>query len=93
LRLARLYRDRLGDPELAANWFRSARDTAIDPASELMALRELVDLFEKRLASPGRALPDLARYVELGTDATGAEWASRELARLRAAVREPGPDT
>jgi hypothetical protein len=87
-----LYRDRLDDPELAARWFRFAREAAVDPAFELMALRELVDLFEKRLASPGRALPDLARYLELRPDAAGADWAGRELARLRAAVREPGPD-
>jgi tetratricopeptide (TPR) repeat protein len=92
LRLARLYRDRLDDPELAVQWFRLARDAATDTALELLAVRELVDLFENRFASPGRALPELARYVELRSDAAGAEWAHREMARLRATIRQAGAD-
>jgi tetratricopeptide (TPR) repeat protein len=92
LRLARLYRDRLDEPEMAVRWFRLARDAASDPALELLAVRELIELFEKRMALPGRALPELARYVELRADAAGAAWARSELARLRATVREPDPD-
>lgn len=88
MRLARLYRDRLDDNGLAAQWFRLARDAATDPAIELMAIREIVELFEKKLGTPERALPDLARWLDVNAEAAGADWARRELTRLRASVRD-----
>jgi len=88
LRLARLYRDRLGRPEDALAWFRRARDVA-RPAQASSIVRELLDVARRHLADPGRALPDLARLAETEHGA-GADWARRQLKEIRRSVWDAG---
>ena len=89
LRLARLYRDRLNQPEQAAHWFKQALSLrTIDAGSEALAARELVELCNNKLKQPERAIPVLARITELQpTTATGT-WARAQLEELKRALRE-----
>jgi tetratricopeptide (TPR) repeat protein len=88
LRLARLSRDRQADYEQAAAYLSRARDVAVDSGIRLLAARELVELYVRRMGQSDRALPELARIAEEFRDDPAAQWASRELARLK---REIGP--
>lgn len=93
LHLARLLRDHLGEYEVAARWFREARQHAmLTEPQALMIAQELVALYLEKLEAPRRALPELADLARRfpGTP-TGAA-AARELEELRAmlAIEQAG---
>lgn len=89
LRVARIQRDDLGDLEAAARWFRRAlREPELTPGREALARRELVELYVHRMGEAARATPELARMAEELAGTEDGEWAARELARIKAAMRE-----
>ena len=84
VRVARLHRDGLRQPEAAARWFRRALTTnGITPPLEALTTRELVELYVLHLRQPRRAIPELARLAERHSDPSVAHWARQELASLR----------
>ncbi|MGH7467102.1 MAG: tetratricopeptide repeat protein [Longimicrobiales bacterium] len=84
LRLARLHRDRLQQPETAADWFKQVvRMPTIAAATEAMAARELIELYTHRLRDPTRALPELARLAQRQPQTAAGGWARTELAELK----------
>lgn len=88
LRLARIHRDHLDDQEAAAGWFKRAlRDARPGPGQELLARRELIELYLNRSGEPQRAAPDLARLAEERPDTPEGQWAARELADLKERIR------
>ena len=88
LRLARIHRDHLDDQEAAVGWFKRAlRDARAGPGQELLARRELIELYLNRSGEPQRAAPDLARLAEERPDTPEGQWAARELADLKERIR------
>jgi tetratricopeptide (TPR) repeat protein len=84
LRLARLHRDSLRQPQHAVTWFRHALAVkGIAPGVALLTRRELIELYIHHLHEPQRALPELARIAELHPNSPDALWAKRELAELK----------
>jgi tetratricopeptide (TPR) repeat protein len=92
LRLARLYRDDLGDREEALRWFRRAiEEASLSRGRELLTRREMAELLMHRLGEPRRAAPELARLAEAFPDTPEGEWARKELARIKKEMaREDG---
>lgn len=84
---ARVLRDHLGQPQEAAGWLRRARVIQnLSPQQDITVTRELVELYEGPLASPEKALPELARVAATYPNSRASEWAQNTLTRLRAAV-------
>lgn len=91
LRLARLLRDSLERPEDSVRWLRQAiTRRECDAAAQALAIREIVEVFSNRLQQPERALPDLARLADAQAGTPAGEWARREMADIRQAMRERG---
>jgi tetratricopeptide (TPR) repeat protein len=89
VRVARLQRDRMNEPEAAASWFRRAlRDAALSPSLHLLTLRELVELYDGRLGQPERAAPLLARLADEQAGTPDGAWAVEELARIKRRMAE-----
>jgi tetratricopeptide (TPR) repeat protein len=89
LRLGRLYRDELQRYEDAVRWFKHACAIRNLPAgTEIMATRELIEIYTHRMKQPAAAAPHLARLAERHPGTTAAEWAARELALLRAEMHQ-----
>jgi len=83
LRVARLYKNDLGELDDAAFWFRRVRrDAQVSAGQDLAASRELIELY---LASddPRRAIPELARVIERFADTPEREWAEGLLRNLK----------
>lgn len=93
IRIARVCRDQLRDYERSLQWFKRARvDAAIDMGRDLVVSQEIIELYRKKLETPRKALPELARIIERFPKHPQAEAAKRELERLRAELRaESGP--
>lgn len=88
LRVARICRDHLEDPERAERWFVKAREEAdTTPGQERLVSRELVELYRKG-DRPRRAAPELARLAELHPDTPEGEWAREELAEIKREIAE-----
>ena len=89
LRLARLYRDKLGQYEQSVRCFKRARnDSAISKGQELLATQEIIEIYRARLGTPTRAIPELARILERFPDDRSAERVREELRKLKEQVRE-----
>ena len=89
LRIARLHRDQLQDPEAAVRWFkRTLAEAEVPPGIALLARKEMVELFTGRLDQPRRAAPILARIAEESAGSAEGAWAAAELARIKEAMRE-----
>jgi len=89
--LARLQRDHLGDAEAAAAWFRRARrDAELSTGQQLLVSQELIELYTGILNEPRRAIPELARIVDLLPGSPQAAAAGRELTALRARLDAEG---
>lgn len=89
LRVARLQRDRLNDPEASARWFKRAlAESEAGRGIALLVRKELVELYRGPLATPRRAAPLLARIAEESAGTPEAEWAARELAEIKAAMSD-----
>ena len=87
LSIARAYRDKLRRFDDAVLWFKQALDRgALTPESRAFVLRELVELCVGKLENPAMAAPVLARYLERHPNDPGAEWASRELQRIKVLI-------
>jgi tetratricopeptide (TPR) repeat protein len=81
---ARLLRDDLRQPDEAARWFRRARERLPRGSpGEMVASRELVELYLRKGSDPRKALPELARAAELHADTPLGAWAAEERARIR----------
>jgi tetratricopeptide (TPR) repeat protein len=84
VRIARIYRDELGQLDEALFWFKRARSEAnVDSGRELLITQEIIDIYTKKLDTPGKAIPELARIKERFPHHPSAQWASTEIARLR----------
>ncbi len=84
LRIARIYRDHLEQYEEAVFWFKRARSEAETGAGrELLATQEIIEIYTNKLRTPTRAIPELARIVDKFPDDPAAEWARREIERLK----------
>lgn len=93
LRIARLYRDRLEQPEPAAAWLdRCRRASRIDPGLELVVTQELIELYLNKLQQPRKAIPELNLICHKFPGTPNAAAAERELVELRAmlAVEQMG---
>jgi tetratricopeptide (TPR) repeat protein len=87
LRVARIYREKLGRYEDAARWFKRAlTESAAPPGIAMLAARELVELYVTKLGEPGRAAPLLARMAEERAGTPEGTWAAEELAAVKAAM-------
>ena len=83
IRLARLHRDRLDDLEGAVRWFRRAlNETKMASGREILAIREIVEIYTHRMGEPAMAGPFLARLAEKYPDTPDGQWAERELQEL-----------
>ena len=93
LRIARLHRDRLDDPDEALRWFKKATIEAnLSKGQDILTRREISELFIHRLQEPHRAAPELARLAERYPDTPDGEWALEELARIKEEMRrDEGP--
>lgn len=84
LRLARLYRDKLHQPDDALAWFQRARtDAELTSGQELLVIQEIVDLYTNRLGTPRKAIPELLTLSRRFPDSPAAQAAERELAEIR----------
>ena len=89
LRIARLKRDRMGDPASAAVWFKRAlTDATMASGVHLLTLKELVELYEHRLDTPAKAAPLLARLADSHAGTPDGAWAAEELARIKQRMAE-----
>jgi hypothetical protein len=87
LQLARLHRDKLGNFEEAAMWFKRARQAEeMDKGRDLFVTQELIELYSRKLRTPRRAIPELARLIDRHPDSPPAAAARQELAALRSEV-------
>ena len=88
LRIARTYRDHLEEFEDAARWFKKAMGASgIPPGLLLLTRKELVELYRVKMGQPEKAAPLLARLAAESAGTADGEWAARELAEVKAAMR------
>lgn len=91
VRMARIHRDSLGEPEEAIRCFRQARENPGVAEGQWRAIsRELIEVFTGSLAQPVRAAPELARLAERASGTPEGEWAARELHRVKLLLDDPG---
>ena len=84
LRIARIYRDKVRNPEEALLWFRrSLAEAVFSESQELLTRREMAELIIHHLQEPRRAAPDLARLAETFPSSQTGKWAKEELARIK----------
>ncbi len=84
LRIARLQRDELGDPEEALRWFKRATQEAnLSKGQEILTRREMAELLIHGMDEPRRAAPELARLAETYPGTPDGRWAREELARIK----------
>jgi hypothetical protein len=89
MRLARLHRDDLQNYDVAVTWFKRASAVVnVPPGTDIMATRELIEVYTHRLKQPVSATPHLARLAARHPGTPAAEWARRELAALKETIRE-----
>ena len=89
LRHARLLRDKAERYEEAAQIFKSILGMAgLKPETELVALRELVELCTHKLHAPQRALPYLARISEKFAGTPTAQWARAEALEIKQQMKQ-----
>jgi tetratricopeptide (TPR) repeat protein len=89
VRIARIYRDNLGQFEEAILWFKRARsEAAVSKGQELLASQEIIEIYTGKLNLPERAIPELARLAEKYAGEPAGDTAKHELARLREGLGE-----
>ena len=89
VRIARMRRDRVSDPEGAAFWFRRAVTEAVIPSGpRMLVLKEYVELCQLRLGTPEKAAPILARIAELEADTAEGRWAAEALIEIKRAMSQ-----
>ena len=89
LRIARLLRDKVNDPEQAAVWLqRALQEAELRGSWEIALVRELAELYRHRIGAPARAAPLLAKFAERYEGSTDGEWAREELADVKRLMAE-----
>jgi len=84
VRIARIFRDHLGDFDAAMGWFRRAQREARPTTGEAIRIhRELAELLLYRRKEPRKAAPELARLAEGFPGTEDGRWAARELAAIK----------
>lgn len=90
LRLARI-RTRMGVHGEAVDLLRTALQVArLSTQEEAMVVRQIHEICSTQLGDPGRAAPDLARYLERQPEGEHRDWARRELSYIKERIRENG---
>ena len=95
---AEVLRDHMKQYGTAAQWLRRARQIPkLTPQQDIIITRELVGLYENQLATPKKALPELARIAERYPGTQAAEWATNTMSQIKASVwkdvKSDAPDT
>ncbi len=85
MRRAALLAGPMGQPETALVELEGLRRAGLGPADDLRVGAALVDLFERRLGDPGRAMVELRRLIDSYPDHRSARRLRRALADLKAA--------
>jgi tetratricopeptide (TPR) repeat protein len=95
LKIARIKRDKLSDFVGAGHWFKRALADSVMPSGlALLTMKELVELYDRRMGEPERATPLLARVAEEQADRPAGRWATEELARIKRGMSGEGaPDS
>lgn len=94
MRLARLYRDELQRYDDAILWFkRTCAIPNVPAATEIMATRELIEVYTHRMHQPIPAAPHLARLAARHPNTPAGDWAKRTLADMKAAMRDEQSST
>jgi tetratricopeptide (TPR) repeat protein len=89
LRIARIKRDELGDFDAAAHWFRRAlEESQIHAGLEMLARKELVELYMVHMSQAAKAAPILARIAAENPQTEEGEWAATELARVKEVIAQ-----
>ena len=91
LRRAGLLGGPLRQPETALVELESLRQGKLSPAEDLRVGVALVDLYERRLADPGRAMAELRRLIDLYPGAASVRRLRRALADLKERQVPAGP--
>ncbi|MEO5509915.1 MAG: tetratricopeptide repeat protein [Longimicrobiales bacterium] len=85
MRLARLYRDDLRRYDEAILWFKRASEVpGVPPATDMMAMREMIEVYTHKLQQPVAALPYLAKLAAKHPGTPTGSWAKRHLTELKA---------
>jgi len=87
--IARIYRDGLKQFTDAERWFkRMPREATVDRGMDVLARRELIELYRVKMGAPTRAAPVLARMAEEYEGSPEGSWAAQELAEVKALIAE-----
>lgn len=84
LRRAALLAGPLGQPETALVELEALQASALPPADDLRVGLALVDLYDRRLADPGRAMTELRRLIDRHPEDAGVRHLRRLLAGFKA---------
>jgi hypothetical protein len=84
LRRAALLAGPLGQPETAMVELEALQASPLAPADDLRVGLALVDLYDRRLADPGRAMTELRRLIDRHPEHAGVRHLRRLLAGLKA---------
>lgn len=83
VRRAALLAGPLGQPETALVELQALREHRLTPEADLRVGVALVDVYERRLCDPGRAMVELRRLIDLYPDRRATARLRRELAMLK----------
>ncbi|MFQ5702962.1 MAG: hypothetical protein ACE5HT_02975 [Gemmatimonadales bacterium] len=84
VRIGRIYRDELENYQEALFWFKRARSEAtVGKGRELLITQEIIEIYTRKLDTPRKAIPELARLVDRFPDDPAAARAKEEIRRLR----------
>lgn len=89
VRRAALLAGPLGQPETALVELQALRDGRLGTAEDLRVGIALVDIYERRLDAPGRAMAELRRLIDRHPDGRAIRRLRQELADLKAEQRNP----
>ena len=83
VRRAALLAGPLGHPETALVELQALREQPLEPEQDLRVGIALVDIYERRLGDPGRAMVELRRLIDLYPERRAVRRLRQELALLR----------
>jgi hypothetical protein len=90
--IARIYRDGLKQFADAERWFkRVAREAEVARGMDVLARKELIELYRVKMDAPTRAAPVLARMAEEYEGSPEGGWAAQELAEVKALIAGSEP--
>jgi len=91
--IARIYRDELKQFTDAERWFkRMAGEAKLERGMDVLARRELIELYRVKMDAPTRAAPALARMAEEFEGSPEGSWAAQELAEVKALIAGSRPE-